>query len=318
MADLGQLGIGIVGPGAIGDVHATSLASLGAPARAVAGQTAAETDGFADKHRIPRRYASLDDLLGDDDIDAVIVATPSHLHQVQSLQALESGRHVLSEIPVGLSLVEAESVADRARHAGRIAMAGHTLRYWQPHRRLQDLLADRNVTPTQVIVRSLMLRQANVGWTGRQRDWTDSVLWHHGGHAVDAALWHLRDPGPIEVSGGCGPVWSGSSRPMDVAATLRTVDGRLGSVTLSYHSRIDVTDFLIISPDHTFLVTEGRLLMDGEVVSDAGGTEAAQSSAVAAQDRDFLTAIATGNRPEVTVADVLPAMRVLQSLADSA
>jgi len=315
MSGFDGLGIAIVGPGAIGDMHASALAASGVRVRAVVGPLAAEVDAFADKHNVPRQYAELDGLLDADDIDGVIVATPSHLHADQSILVLQAGMHVLSEIPLGLSLADAQSVADCAKQVGKIAMVGHTLRYWEPHRRLQEALGELEIVPTQVVVRSVMLRQSNVGWTGRQRDWTDSVLWHHGGHAVDAALWHLREGGKVDVAGGCGPTWPGTGTEMDVTTVLTTADRRLASVSLSYHGRMSFSDFLVISPDHTLYVTDGKLLIDGAVVYDAGSAAEAQSAAVVAQDYDFMRAIHGGSTPEVTAEDVLPAMRVLQALA---
>lgn len=318
MSEFGDLGVAIVGPGAIGDVHADALATSGIPLLAVVGPVPAERDEFAARHRVPRVYADLDEVLGDDDVDAVIVATPSHLHAAQSARVLAAGKHVLAEIPVGLSLAEAESVASAAEQAGRIAAVGHTLRYWEPHRRLRAILDEEGLTPTQVVIRSMMLRQSNVGWTGRVRDWTDSVLWHHGGHAVDAALWHLGAGGPVEVAGGCGPAWPGSGSTMDFATTLITPDRRIAAVSLSYHSRIAMSDFLVITPEHTLYVTGSALLRDGEPVYDAGDVATTQTRAVVAQDEAFARAVLGGPPPDVTVTDVLPAMAVLQTLADGA
>lgn len=316
MTELADVRIAIVGPGAIGDVHAIALAAIGARVRAVVGPIEPEREEFAAKHGVPETYTDLDDLLADDRIDAAVVATPSHLHAEQSLTLLKAGKHVFCEIPAGLNIAAAKSIVEGARRAGRIAMPGHTLRYWEPHRRLQAALAELDVVPSQVIVRSLMLRQTNVGWTGRVRDWTDSVLWHHGGHAMDAAFWHLRDPGPVTVEGRPGPVWPKTGDVMDVSAVLTTADRRLALVALSYHSRIAVSDFLVIAPDHTLLVTEGRLVIDGEIAYDAGSVAAAQDAAVQAQDLNFVRAASGAAAPDVTVADVLPAMGALQTLTD--
>jgi 2-hydroxy-4-carboxymuconate semialdehyde hemiacetal dehydrogenase len=317
MSEFGDVGVAIVGPGAIGDVHAASLARSGIDVRAIVGPIASEREQFAAQHRVLRAYADLSELLAADDIDAVIVATPSHLHAVQTCALLEAGKHVLSEIPLGLNLADALSVVECAERVGRVAMVGHTLRYWEPHRRLQQLLAEREIVPSHVVVRSVSLRQSNVGWTGRVRDWTDNLLWHHGGHAIDAALWHLRDPGTVAVAGRPGPVWPGTGTRMDIAAVLTTSDLRLATVSLSYHSRIGLGDYLVIAPDHTLLVTEGRLLLDGEVSYDAGGVAEAQSAAVVAQDLDFVRAVVHGTVPAITAAGVLPALRVLQALDDS-
>lgn len=311
-------GVAIVGPGAIGDVHAQALARLGVTPVAVAGPKSDELAAFASAHGIARSYGALDDLLADDDVDAVIVATPSHLHAEQSVRVLESGRHVLCEIPVGLSETEATAVAEAAARAGRVAAVGHTLRYWEPHRRLQDRLEETGTEPTLVVVRQLMLRQTDMGWTGKLRDWTDSALWHHGGHAMDAALWHLRPPAPVTVSGTAGPAWPGSGAPMDVAAALATGDGRLATVAISYHSREPISDFLVIAPDLTQLVSGAVLRENGEVVYDGGDVATVQFDAVTAQDRTFLDAVAGGPPPLVQAADVLPAARVLAALESAA
>ncbi|WP_432970611.1 Gfo/Idh/MocA family protein [Dactylosporangium sp. CA-233914] len=316
MSDVGDVRIAIVGPGAIGDVHAASLRRLGITPRAVVGTVADELAGFAAKHSVATTYRALDELLADDTIDGAIVATPSHLHSDQTRQLLDAGKHVLCEIPLGLTFDDAQSVAACARAAGRTAMGGYTLRYWEPHRRLQSMLDDHDIRPTQIVVRSLMLRQTNVGWTGRQRDWTDNVLWHHGGHSIDAALWHLGASDTVEVRGAVGPTWPGSGAAMDVAAVLSTEDHRFASITLSYHSRIPASDFLVITPDHSFLVTEGRLLMDGDVVYDAGTAADAQTAAIIAQDRAFAEAIVHGTTPDTSVDVLLPALNVQQTLAD--
>ncbi|MBB5791171.1 Gfo/Idh/MocA family protein [Jiangella mangrovi] len=307
-------GVAIVGPGAIGDVHAQALARLGVTPVAVAGPKPDELAAFASTHGVARTYGALDDLLADDDVEAVIVATPSHLHASQSVAVLESGRHVLCEIPVGLSASDAAAVADAAARAGRVAAVGHTLRYWEPHRRLQDRLESTGTLPSLVVVRQLMLRQTDMGWTGKLRDWTDSALWHHGGHAVDAALWHLRPAEPVTVTGTAAPPWPGSGSPMDVAGAFVTADGRLASVAVSYHSREAVSDFLVIAPERTLLVNGAVLRENGEVVYDGGDVATVQFDAVTAQDRAFLDAVAGGPPPAVQAADILPAARVLATL----
>jgi 2-hydroxy-4-carboxymuconate semialdehyde hemiacetal dehydrogenase len=317
MSEFGDAGFAIVGPGAIGDVHATALHGLRIPVRAVVGPVREELAHFAAKHKVPSTYTQLEDLLADDSIDAVIVATPSHLHAAQTMELLAAGKHVLTEIPLGLDAAAAHAIAERATQTGRIAMGGYTLRYWQPHLRLQEVLADKDITPTQVVVRSMMLRQSNEGWTGRQRDWTDNVLWHHGGHAMDAALWHLREPTEISVRAGVGAAWPGNDTVMDVAAVLTTPDNRVATVTLSYHSRVPVNDFLVVSPAHTMLVTEGQLVLDGELAYDAGSAAQAQSAAVVAQDRDFASAVVHGTVPATTVKRLLPVMDALDRVAAS-
>ena len=55
----------------------------------------------AKKHNIPKTYRIFEDML-ESDIDAVVIATPMQCHVPQAIQALEAGKHVLSEVTAGL------------------------------------------------------------------------------------------------------------------------------------------------------------------------------------------------------------------------
>jgi predicted dehydrogenase len=59
----------------------------------------------AQKHNIPKTYRIFEDML-ESDIDAVIIATPMHYHVPQTIQALEAGKHVLSEVTAGVTMDE--------------------------------------------------------------------------------------------------------------------------------------------------------------------------------------------------------------------
>ena len=64
---------------------------------------------------IPRAYSSYEKLLADKEIDAIYNPLPNHLHVKWSIKSLESGKHVLCEKPIGLSVNEAESLIKPAQ-----------------------------------------------------------------------------------------------------------------------------------------------------------------------------------------------------------
>ena len=70
-------------------------------------------------------------------------------------------------------------------------MVCHTQRYAAPLIQARRMIASGEVRPRAMVSRYLLDKRENVSWTGRRRSWTDNLLWHHGCHAVDAALWLL-------------------------------------------------------------------------------------------------------------------------------
>ncbi|GAA0924384.1 Gfo/Idh/MocA family oxidoreductase [Nonomuraea longicatena] len=297
--------IGVVGPGAIAERHVAALAGAGAQVAAVAGPDERQTRAFAERHGIPARYRTADDLYAHPWLDAVVIASPHEHHAAQTIAALRAGLHVLCEIPVALSLADAERVAAVSAETGRHVAVAHTLRFCAPYLKARDLRLDLR----HVVARTLMHRQSDHGVDGRPRAWTDDVLWHHGAHTVDAALW-LLGADAAAVHGTRGDPWAGSGRPMDAGAVLRVPGGGLATIALSYHARLPARDLTLIAEERTLRLTGGRLLdHDGTVLADGGADM--ERDGLDRQDRAFLAAVASGRRPECAVADVLPAMRVL-------
>lgn len=85
-------------------------------------------DEQAAKHGIPRKYRIYEDML-DSDIDAVVVATPMQLHVPQSIQALEAGKHVLSEVTAGVTMDELWWLKEVVEQTGNVYMMAENYCY---------------------------------------------------------------------------------------------------------------------------------------------------------------------------------------------
>jgi len=80
-------------------------------------------------HKPERIFSSYDQMLADPELDAVIVATADAFHIPASLAALEAGKHVLCEKPLGTSIEETERLRDAVRASSRLLQVGHMKRY---------------------------------------------------------------------------------------------------------------------------------------------------------------------------------------------
>lgn len=82
---------------------------------AIASRNHDKAKNLAGLYNIPRSYGSYEELLADDEIEAVYVPLPNHLHVPWSIKALEAGKHVLVEKPIGLSRIEAQKLLEESK-----------------------------------------------------------------------------------------------------------------------------------------------------------------------------------------------------------
>lgn len=143
---------------------------------AIASRQVDKAQAVAGKLGIPQAYGSYEALLADPEVDAVYIPLPNHLHVPWSIQALEAGKHVLCEKPIGLTAAEGQRLVDAARaHPELKVMEAFMYRHhpqWQTARRLvregavgqlhtiQTLFSYYNVDPNNV------RNQADIGGGG--------------------------------------------------------------------------------------------------------------------------------------------------------
>ena len=82
---------------------------------AIASRNISKANSVADQLNIEKRYGSYEDLLADPDIDAIYIPLPNHLHVSWTIKAMEAGKHVLCEKPIGMNAEEAKLLFDTAK-----------------------------------------------------------------------------------------------------------------------------------------------------------------------------------------------------------
>ena len=134
---------GMLSTAGIGRVAAQALADVpGAQFVAVAGRDRQRAVAYAAELGIPRSFGSYEELLADDEVDAVYVPLPIALHTEWTIKALQAGKHMLCEKPLAPTAAEAAACFDAAEAAGRHCVEGLMWRHHPQTRRAQQLIAD--------------------------------------------------------------------------------------------------------------------------------------------------------------------------------
>jgi inositol 2-dehydrogenase len=126
-----KLGVGVLGVGEMGKRHAENLRRLVPDARliAVADVSEARARQVAAEYEIERSYGSLDAMLENKEIEAVLIATPDKFHAQAVVSAAAAGKDILCEKPLALTLADARTAIDAVAKAGRRLQVGFMRRY---------------------------------------------------------------------------------------------------------------------------------------------------------------------------------------------
>ena len=137
-----------------------------------------------------RFTADLGELLADDDLDAVVLATPVPTHAALAEAVLRAGKHCFVEKPLAQSVADAERTVAAARESGRILMVGHLLEYHPGVTKLKEIAAAGELGDIHYIYSNRL----NLG----QLRADENALWSLGAHDISVLL-HLAEEEPHEV-----------------------------------------------------------------------------------------------------------------------
>jgi predicted dehydrogenase len=168
--------------------------------------------------------ADFDELLDDDDLDAVVIATPSPTHGAFVQRALEADKHVFVEKPLALCGEEADRLVRFAEQRSRSLMVGHVLLFHPAVRKLKELIELGTLG-------ELFYLYGNRQNLGKLRK-DENALWSLGSHDVSVLLYLLEDQ-PIEVSAR-GEAYVQSGIPDVVFCYLRFATGISAHMHLSW------------------------------------------------------------------------------------
>lgn len=306
--------IALAGAGAFGEKHLDGLRNIeGVEVVSLVGRTLENTQKVADKYGIGHVSTELADSLARDDVDAVILCTPTQIHAEQAIQCLEAGKHVQVEIPLADSLADAEAVVAKARETGLVAMCGHTRRFNPSHQYLHKKLAAGELHLQQMDVQTYFFRRKNINAKGEPRSWTDHLLWHHAAHTVDLFAYQAGAP-IVQANAIEGPHHPELDIAMDMSIQLKAANGAICTLSLSFNNDGPLgTFFRYICDNGTWIARYDDLVTGREEPVDVSQVDVSMNG-IELQDREFISAIREGREPNSSVAQVLDCYRVLDQL----
>jgi predicted dehydrogenase len=200
-----EIGIGIIGCGAMGREHAGNLRPLsGARLAAISDPVEAARRRLIAAGDVPHAYADYHDLLERPDVDAVIITVPNALHRDVALAALAAGKHVLLEKPLAHGVEDGAAIVRAAEESDRVVMLGFNNRFNPAAQALHRAIAAGRLG-TLYYARARWLRREGLP---PQSSWFTSRAAAGGGplidigvHILDLALHMLGYPQAISAFG---------------------------------------------------------------------------------------------------------------------
>jgi predicted dehydrogenase len=270
--------------------------------------------------------AELDQLLADESLDAVALATPVPSHAELAVRVLEAGKHCFVEKPLAQSVADAERAVAAAEATGKLLMVGHLLEYHPGVVALRQLVDDGELGDRVYYIYGNRLN------LGKLRA-DENALWSLGAHDVSVVL-HLANEDPTEV------VAHGQSYVRDgvedvVFCFMRFPSGLSAHLHLSWLDPHKERRFTVVGSQRmaTFddMATEGKLIVYdkgfdqdsrgyGEYITRTGGSFSPALSNVEPlrlECEHFVQCVRNGEQPRSNGASGLRVVRVLEELQRS-
>lgn len=288
MASNNKIRIGIIGAGNIGRVHATEFSNLAEQC-----EITAITDAYlplaqerAKEFGIANVAASPEELIARSDVDAVIVGVPNQFHAPLAIQALEAGKHVLLEKPMGINGDAARQILKASQASDKVVMVGHQMRWESVPMQIKEQVERGELGKIYTAKTGWFRRKGIPGWGTwftKMDEAGGGPLIDIGVHMLDLALYLMGNPKPVSVFGatyaefgpkrkGIGtwgkPNWDGKYDVEDLAtALIKMEDGSTLSLEVSWavHMDTDNTPFVHLMGSEggaSYIGGNGKLLTE--------------------------------------------------------
>lgn len=341
-----KTGIGIVGLGAIGQVHIKRFSELPtAEVVAVADLDVELLNRTGAEYGVDNKYTDASDLVDDPAVDAVVVCVPNYLHAEISKMALEHGKHVLCEKPMALNAAQAEDMVRAADDNDRTLMIAQCWRFKPQSLVLKDMIEQGvfgDIYHAQVVLQRRRGIPGLGGWFTTKEKSGGGPLIDIGVHVIDMTLHMMGYPNALRASAATyakfgtaadynyvsmwaeeSSVKGGTFDVEDYATALvRLEGGKTLSLECSWAANLGDEQLfsLILGTDRGAKISGSGLEVYGE---DAGyitdfKPKYKETDAYLNQARHFVEAVVGGHEPQASGREVLKLQKLIDTIYCSA
>ena len=311
---------GVISTAAIGlDSVVPAIGESDHTALAIASRDAARAERVAREHGIPRAYGSYEELLADDDLDAVYNPLPNGLHAEWSRRAADHGKHVLCEKPLASDTEEARALFDHCRERGVTLMEAFMYRFHPRTERAIEIV-EHELGPVQAFDAAFSFHLADPEDVRLDPDLAGGSLMDVGCYAVNAARLFCGEPKRVSA-------FARDARDAGVdtamAAVLEYDDAlaRLGSgfeQAESQYYRVETTDGWLHADPAFGVGPDERVTLEWRTRGRTVVEEFEPVDHYRLQVEAFADAVAGDGEPRVTRAETLGNTRTIDAIAESA
>jgi predicted dehydrogenase len=316
------LRVALIGPGRISVAHldaithdrglATLVAIAGLP------EESARTEELVSRFSAERAIHDTDELLAADDIDAVVVTVPNHIHAPLAVRLLESGKHVLMEKPLANSVVECDAIVDAAERSGRVMMVGQCRRFFDGAQRARELLPSLGRPLTLNHHLGVYVGEVATDWWRFASEAGGLAVGLNGPHVVDTMLW-LVDSRPTRVYAQTRRLrnkWEGEDEAVFV---LEFEDGSLATGHITLNAKEPVNLRWINGPNGSLRLADDRNLWhNGQQVVQEDLTPYIEGDAsFRGQFAEFVSAVREGRPARPSAAEGRQVVAILEAILAS-
>ena len=198
---MAKLRVGLVGAGNIAGVHLNSYKNNpNVEIAAICDIDFAKCNATADRFGIPKRFASVDEMLAGAELDAADVCVWNCAHAECSIAALNAGLDVMCEKPMAMNATEAEAMLEAAKKNGKLLMLGFVTRYSNEARIAKDFIDKGYLGEIYYSKATYMRRNGNPGgwFCDKSRSGGGPII-DIGVHPLDLTRYLMGNPKPVSV-----------------------------------------------------------------------------------------------------------------------